>query len=270
MNSTEKLSKVFEYLINEETDKATELLKSYILETAASIHQEIIEAEEDILEMERDIEHGDLGDDLADEIAADKDEIESEEMFGEDEDLDLDLDDAGEEDLHDEDLSLEDLADEVDEIEDTVDHVVDVQDDMGDKFEKLAAEFAKLVDLEEPEHDIDIDADGEIAGEEPAEEDHEVMEAIELSKVKVDMKDKSVGGKSPIASQKTRLELGGTPVKITGTGHTGFAREEMKAKGELTKHTNTVKSGKDAIANAPKVDTKDKAPHAGKNPAMPK
>ena len=283
MNSKEKLMKVFEYLINEESDKATEMLKSYILETAASIHQDIVETEEDILEMERSVEHGDQGEDLADEIAFDKDEIASEEMMGEDEEMDLDLED-GDLEVHDgedldvqddHDLSLEDLADEVAELEDEVSHS---HDEFADKFAKLEAEFAKLVSMEEPEHGEDIDGDGDIADGEMADGDiegpdgmeHGVMEAIELSKVKVDMKDKTPSVKSPIASQKSRIDLGGTPVKITGTGHTGFAREEMKPKGEVTKHTNTVSSGKAAISNAPKVNATDKAPHAGKSPAMPK
>lgn len=265
MSSREKLEKVFEYLVNEEADKASEMIRSYILETAASVHQDIVDSEEDIMEMERDVEHGDFGEDLADEISADKDEIEAEETLGEDEELDL------EEPVEDEELSLEDLADDIDELEDTVHHVVDTQDEFGDKFEKLEAQFAKLVDLEEPEHNVDIDMDGDIDldhSEEGA--DLEVMEAIELDKVKVDMKDKTGKQASPVASQKSRIDLGGHSVKITGKGHTGYAREEMKPKGEVTKHNNTVKSGKDAIVTAKKVDTKDNAPHAGKSPAMPK
>lgn len=275
---TNKLEKVFESLANNESDKAAELLKSYIIETAAELHQKMVESEEDIMEMDREVEFMDMGDDLADEISADKNEIAAEEMFDEDaedtmdhddavEDLEADLEaDEGDEDFMDlEDLegSLEDLEADVDAIEDRVDHVEDTADETHDAFEKLAAEFEKIKNAEEVEHGEDFDGDGELGEEAPIEE------SVELTNVKVDVKDKTAKAFSPVGKAKDRLNLEGKPVKQTGAIHNDFNREDKKV-GLVTKDTNTVKNVKDAIVKAAKVDTKDKAPGAGPSPAVPK
>jgi hypothetical protein len=292
MTNRTKLEKALESLINGEEGKAVELFSSYIVETAAEIHQKMVEGEEDILEMEREVEFADLGDDLADEISADKDEIAAEESFEEDaehdeaaEDLDIDLD-AGEEvaadegdeefmDLEDLESGLEDLQADVDAVEDRVDGV----EDTVDAFEKLAAEFKKIKDAEEVEHGEDFDNDGVLGapeGEEVAADvDHvegdenAIEESIELKAVKADMKDKTEKAHSPVGKAKDKLNLEGKPVKQTGPEHKGFDREDKKV-GLVTKDTNTVKSVKDAIVKAAKVDVKDKAPGAGQSPAMPK
>lgn len=279
----QKLEKALESLINGESGKAAELFSSYIVETAADIHQQLVDSEEDIMEMDREVEFADMGDDLADEISADKDEIASEESFEEDADAegaadDLETDlvgddadmDAGDEDFMDlEDLEsgLEDLTADIDAVEDRVDHVEDVADETHDAFEKLAAEFEKIKNTEEVEHGEDFDADGELGDTEM--HDDAIEESVELTNVKVDVKDKTAKTFSPVGKPKDKLNLEGKPVKTTGSTHKGFEREDKKV-GLVTKDINTVKSVKDAIVKAAKVDVKDKAPGAGPSPAVPK
>ncbi len=286
-----KLNQALESLINGDTEAAADLLSQHIIETAASINQQLIEAEEDIEDLDREVVIGDMGDNLADEIEADKNEIEAEEMFDEDvdledavEDLEADLD-AGDSEVMDiEDVvdHVEELEADIEEVEAEVEEISDTQDDFEDKFEKLSAEFEKLLHTEEEEHGEDFDNDGvigdpeveevDVDGEEEvtvdADEEH-IDESAELVAVKADVKDVTSKEKSPVAKQKDRLHLEGKPVKIIDKGHKGFDREDKKV-GEVTKHTNTVKSAKDAIVKAAGVKTKDMAPGAGEAPAMPK
>ena len=91
-----------------------------------------------------------------------------------------------------------------------------------------------------------------------------VTEGLELSKVTADMKDKTVKAKSLVASQKARVDFGHG--KAVVSNKKGEKPAEVKV-GEVSKHTNTIKG---EILKAAKTELKDKAPDAGKSPAMPK
>lgn len=143
-----KLMKVMEYLINEQEDKAQELLHQIFIEKARAIHEEMMSHDHD---MEEDMLGGDQGEHLADEIDSDQDEIDAEEhyapMEGMDDDTDVDVDDLGDE--------LE-----VDDIEDVDDMDADDADDhMGDEDEEIE------VDMDD-EHDMDMDSEHEEGDEE--------------------------------------------------------------------------------------------------------
>lgn len=286
MDSKQKLEKVFEYFVNNESAKAEELFKAYMIETAADIYQSVTETEEDIMELEREVPHNDMGDDLADEIDANKDEIASEEMMGEDSDELEDLDaDENDDDL----MDLEDVKDEISDVKDEVANLADHDAEQDDRFADLEASFEKIKNTEEGEHNVDFNADGvigdehapEVTGaegsEEPAElgaEDdvHETIEeAMELHAVKADMKDKTAKQASAVVPNTgANMKLGGQPVKTIDKGHKGFERENPSKKpGMVTKETNTVKDIKAALRKI-SVDTKDKSPKAGESPAMPK
>lgn len=137
-----KLLKVMDYLINEQEDKARELLHQIFIEKARAIHEEMMRDED----MEEDVLGGNMGDKLADQIEANKEAIESEEhyspMEGVDDEADMDVEDA-----------VEDLGDELDMDDEDADDV-DVEDeeeiDMGD--EEVHDEEEMEVDAEE-EHD---------------------------------------------------------------------------------------------------------------------
>lgn len=135
-----KLMKVMEYLINEQEDKAQELLHHIFIEKARAIHEEMMRHED----MDEDMLGGNEGDNLADEIEDDQDEIDAEEHYAPMEGMDM------EEDTED---AVDDLGDELE--------VTDIEDvdDMGDEEEIE-------VDMDDEDHDMDMDADHEEGGEE--------------------------------------------------------------------------------------------------------
>jgi hypothetical protein len=179
-----KLLKVMDYLINEQEDKARELLHQIFIEKARAIHEEMMSHED----MEEDMLGGDMGDKLADEIEANKEAIESEEhyspMEGVDDDADMDVEDA-----------VEDLGDELDMDDEDADDV-DVEDeeevdvDMGDE---------EVADDEEME--VDVDADEE---HDDSETLHDLEQAIaelkaEFEALKSEVEGEAHGGDKDMA-----------------------------------------------------------------------
>ena len=145
-----KLLKVMDYLINEQEDKARDLLHQIFIEKARAIHEEMLSDEEHEM-------GGDEGEDLGHDIEAHKEEIESEEHYGDGTMEDVDLDDAVE------DLTVsagdDEDADDVDvDVEDD-DMDMDAEDDMDD--EEMDADM----DADEAEMDADMDHDEEAEGE---------------------------------------------------------------------------------------------------------
>ena len=138
-----KLLKVMDYLINEQEDKARDLLHQIFIEKARSIHEEMLSDEEHEM-------GGDAGEDLGRDIEAHKDEIESEEHYGDGTMEDVDLDDA-----------VEDLSDEMEDADDADDEDVEVDVDVEDED-----------DMDMGDED-DMDMGDEEMGDEDHEEDHE-------------------------------------------------------------------------------------------------
>lgn len=173
-----KLMKVMEYLINEQEDKARDLLHQIFIEKARAIHEEMMQDDpelggdmtEDLLkeidaeeryhedtDMEDDDDHDvdDAVEDLSDEM-----EISDEE----DEDMDSDVMDDDMDDADDEEVSDQDVAVTADDdaeygTEDDVDHKLM---DLEAAIEELRKEFESMQDHEEQ---VDSDAD--------ADEDHQ-------------------------------------------------------------------------------------------------
>ncbi len=136
-----KLLKVMDYLINEQEDKARELLHQIFIEKARAIHEEMSARDAD---MEEDMLRGNMGEKLADQIDADMHEIKSEQQYAI-EDEDMEVDDA-----------VEDLGDELDMDDEDVDDV-DVEDevevDMSDEEDEEDMDMDMGADEEEGEHD---------------------------------------------------------------------------------------------------------------------
>lgn len=259
---SKKLTKVFEYLIAGKKDEAEALLKDHIIETSAKIQRDLSNKEEMIEDYDRD-----PGLDLTKEISDHKNEIENEEMYGENDaatdqaaadvaadlaadveltDVDLELGDEDVIDLESDDIEVDSLED----AEEVINNINDKVEEIADEFEELKAQFDALQSVEEIEHGEDMNHDGVIGGEEGTMSmdvvvDNKVDESVELTDVKVDMKDETGSHKSPVAQEK-KLELGGKAVKVHGKGHTGFDRETVKVDA-VTKHDNTAKSGSDAL-----------------------
>lgn len=138
-----------DYLINEQEDKARELLHQIFIEKARAIHEEMM-AHDD---MDEDMMGGDQGEKLAHDIESDLNEIDAEEHYGastmEAEDEDMDVADA-EEDLSDE---LEDMGDmeDMEDVEDVED--ADDQPEMDAEEVEGDEEDVTQVDMEAPSDD---------------------------------------------------------------------------------------------------------------------
>ena len=147
---TVDLNKVLEMLINEEHDEATGLLHEWFVERSKQIHEGLM-AEDNS---------------LSKGIEDDQEAIKAEEFYseaeGDDEVADME---AGEE-LDGVDGDADDEMVELPaEPEDDKSAISDTIEDLEAVMARLKAEFETIVGLEEPEHGVDIDGDGEIAGE---------------------------------------------------------------------------------------------------------
>ena len=84
--SKQILEQVLEHILNKEEGKASDLLHTYFVEKGRSIYESLIQsdelAEEDVFETEIT---DDAQGDFADDIETAQEEIETEEMFSEDE-----------------------------------------------------------------------------------------------------------------------------------------------------------------------------------------
>jgi len=129
MSTRDKLEQVLEMLVNEENDKASDLLHDVFVEKAKNIYAELVEADESVEEDVTEDFGGDPEQVLADDISADSDEIEAEEMFSEE---DMDADEA------EEDLATDMDVDGEEEAEDVESAMMNVED----AIEELRAAFA--------------------------------------------------------------------------------------------------------------------------------
>ena len=254
MTTRDKLEKVLEYIINEETDKASDLLHDVFVEKARGIYENLVaedevtedeildensedvnEESEQVDEASKDEDNDDKEDvdeaivknpeqDFAQEVTnavdSDLDEIESEEMYSEDE-----MDDE-------EEMPIDD------EGGDTGDPEVDQAFvDAEEALDRLKAEFMELVggaDEAPMDDEMPMDAmDAEDGMEEMesveqdgvAETVEEDFEEIEEAANMVAVKDPSdpVGAdggaqKSPVASKN---DMGGSAVNMANSGSEG-------------------------------------------------
>jgi hypothetical protein len=264
MTNNPKLSKVLEYLIKNDDEKARELLHQVFIEKARAIHEDMMQHDE---EMEEEIGgSGDMGKDFRDEINARghhdahadavdseieamKNEIDFEETMSEDSELDefkktTDDEDEMQLDIGDDEMDM-DVSDN-DSTEDHVDHE-EIMDKMGDletALAELKAEFEKLEAQENGENPGEEEGKGEGEGEEESwemdEDFDDIAESLDLEVVTKDMEKtvpaKDVGAvqsgmsdgnnaRSPLPpSQTTRF--GAKPVDIgAGPDHRGYELE---------------------------------------------
>jgi hypothetical protein len=197
-----KLLKVLDYLINEQEDKARDLLHQVFIEKARAIHEELM-SEDDLMDEEMG---GDQGEDLAHDIEHHKNEIESEEHYGDGtmEDMDLedalsDLDDAEEDTVDMEDHGYEDMehGDDHDmdsdmdadmDSGDVADHGGEDADsdydeeahirDLEQAIEELKAEFEELKgEQDSGDEEGEEEGEGEAGEEGEAEQEGEMEES---------------------------------------------------------------------------------------------
>lgn len=229
--SKQRLEKVLELMINEENDKASDLLHDIFVEKARKIYADMIKEDQDI---ERDLNEADWDDeydfdtsDAEDDLEKDSekfsvegldDEIDTEEMYEGDDDM-ADEDDESEFDLademgpEDEDMehSEEDMASDMESDSTSADEAfMNVEDALAE----LKAAFADIVgdagseeDGEESEDEFDA---GEYDYEGSEDEgDEEIKESADLTKVAAPkMKGGDDGKASPFAKVKDSDKLG--------------------------------------------------------------
>lgn len=271
------LTKVLELVINEEQETASTLLHQWFVEKSKSIHESLMQEEDEVLE-NSDLEN-------------DQDEIEKEEHFGEGDLSEGDAD--GGEDENGDKAGAEAAADDLEgtlgaEGGEQAPEELPVEDrveDLEAQLASLKAEFEKVMGLEEPEHGQDINGDGEIADAAPVEVgaiegEPEVEESVFEDDAFVDLdesfqlepvKDPGLNGgkeigddgakvslndKSPIPQKKGPDRVGGKPVEIKAEEHKGYAREtapEVKSKPLLK---NQVKNAKSDLTSVSKEGDK--------------
>jgi hypothetical protein len=195
MSTRDRYIKIIESLVNGEEAKASDLLHEAFVDKAREIWNDLVEADESIEDelAEEELEEAigsEEADDFIDDIEVDEDEIESEEMYGEAEEDDMDDYEAADELAGDEgDMDFEvdgDMGDMGGEEGGVEDAMMSVEDALAD----LKAEFARLMgdmggdeeaeemgDEEGEEMDMDMDM------EEPEVEEELAFEAAELSKI---------------------------------------------------------------------------------------
>lgn len=160
-----ELNKVLDLLIAEDRDQAEKMLHEWFVGKSKSILEELMQEDDEAL----------------DGIQSDKDEIESEEYYG-----DADLNEAGDEDEAEADMDADaevagdeaemgDMGDEAEMSADMGDMggepaieevpVEDKVEDLEAQLASLKAEFDKLMGVEEVEHGEDFNADGAIEGD---------------------------------------------------------------------------------------------------------
>ena len=284
MSTREKLEKVLEFIINEENDKASDLLHDVFVEKARGIYEEIATEDEELEEAtdedveevdeakndddddKEQVDEADIQDEFADEIEADAEQIDQEEVAEEDPMGDeMPMDDEGMED---------DGDDSVDEA------FMNVED----ALDELKAEFAKLMGDEEPMDD-EMPADDMSDMVDAEEEDPLMMGGDDRESVEEEMDYEQIGEgaspkavsdpsdpvgedgsnqKSPVASKN---DMGGKAVNITNDGSAGSSGAESP-KLEDAGNVNTLpgKAGSTSSVSAPSNSSeKADSPISGKS-----
>ena len=237
MTTREKLEKVLEFIINEENEKASDLLHDVFVEKARGIYEEIATEDEEIEEAtEEEVEEAKSDDDKEDKEQVDEADIQD--QFADEVETDselIDQEEVAEEDPMADEMPMDDMGDEEGE-----DPVEDAFMNVEDALDELKAEFAQLMGDEEPVDDemgdapVDdmsdmVDAEEEdplMMGGNDAEPVEEELDYEQVGEGAVNVPEPNmsetgfsaaggstgaVGSKSPVASKN---DMGGTAVKV--------------------------------------------------------
>jgi len=124
MTTRDKLEKVLEYIINEESEKASDLLHDVFVEKARTVYEDLMGQDEDLEDYEEEIS--------SDEIAEEEDE---------EEDMEMDMDDAtadvADDMAMDVEPEMDDEGDAPDEIESNFEKVEDAIEELRQSFQAI-------------------------------------------------------------------------------------------------------------------------------------
>jgi hypothetical protein len=255
-NHKDSLVKVLEYLVNEDREKASDLLHDVFVEKAknhwASLSESDESVEEDIqdedldetYEVEEGINNFDAEEDFLDDIETAEDEIEAEEVYGEDDDQE------GEEEAPEMGMDMEvdmDSGEEEDAAE-PEEALANVEDAIAE----LRAAFADMMDdepAEEPEMEEEVAFESDDSDDEEVEA---VEEGATMSAVSVSHTDGSDNSKSPVGPGDSSMSPS-KPVDIAGgTVEAGGKAPAAKDMGV----TGPQEAGSPTPAPAPKREMK--------------
>lgn len=246
--SNKTLEQVLEHLLNKEEDKASDLLHTFFVEKGRSIYEELMKADEAVETEVEEAVGGAQDTDLEDEIIADQQEVEEEEMFSED-DSEAEATDDLEAELgaDDEGADAEEPAGEEGGDSDVEDAFMDVEDALA----ALKAEFEKIVGGEE------APAEEPTGDEMPAEESFDPLgESADLIAAPTPVtKEQGAGNtKSGFNGAKPAAE-GAEPVKFSG-GADEKGRPAPEAKENSAGNVNVVGNKKAPAYSAAKAPAK--------------
>jgi len=279
MSAKEKLEQVLEHLINEEGEKASDLLHDVFVEKARSIYEGLIEEDEAVEEEVEDVEEaiaGDVADDFVDDIQADTDEIESEEVFSED-----DLEDEEGDEMIEPEMDAEpEGGDEA--VEDAFMNVEDALDELKREFAAMMGdEGVEDMGMEEPsdeeelggmidaEQDLMMSANNNQGNDEELEEDYEDLEeGHDMAKVADPSNTEGADNtKSPVAGANPMDSGGAGAVKIKDGGEgdhgTGGVSEDSAG------NVNTVPGKADGDGGSAAPSAKESEGSDAKNKKSP-
>lgn len=259
------LERALVHLLNEENEKAEELLHQFVIETARGIHETLREGDE---ELEADLDA----------------DMEGDEFFGED-DLDDEADVKAAEDLSDDlgeevpaEAEAEDLTDDALEVEGEEGNIESEIEDFEQELADLQAKFdAMLSQIEGEEEEVmdavddmeDMGDDMEDMGDDLSDEDFvkedddeddfdDITESVidELQKVSaIEAEGKGANGED-LLGNKTSLKFNKPAASATRSqstnrvGHTGYARETAPS-------STALKGGKTVASTAMRNVRKD-------------
>ena len=279
MSAKEKLEQVLEHLINEEGEKASDLLHDVFVEKARSIYEGLIEEDEAVEEEVEDVEEaiaGDVADDFVNDIQADTEEIESEEVFSED-----DLEDEEGDEMIEPEMDAEPEGGE-EAVEDAFMNVEDALDELKREFAAMMGDEGEVdMDMEEPSDEEElagmVDAEEELMmsannnqnDDEELEEDYEDLEeGHDMAKVADPSNTEGADNtKSPVAGANPMDSGGAGAVKMKDGGEgdhgTGGVSEDSAG------NVNTVPGKADGDGGSAAPSAKESEGSDAKNKKSP-
>lgn len=255
-NHKDSLVKVLEYLVNEDREKASDLLHDVFVEKAknhwASLSESDESVEDDIqdedldetYEVEEGINNYDAEEDFLSDIETAEDEIEAEEVYGEDdhegeEEMGMD----GEEPEMDMDMDMDSGEEDTAEPEEALANVEDA-------IAELRAAFADMMD-DEPAEEPEMEEEVAFESDDSDDEVEAVEEGATMSAVSVTHTAGDDGAKSPVGPGDASMSPA-KPVNISG-GATEAGGKAPAAKDMGV--TGPQEAGSPSAAPAPKRET---------------
>lgn len=220
MSQQKKLEQILDFLVNEEAEKAEELLHDLVVEKARNIYEELVNEEDDEQdEMDEEMDEsigGDMKQDFTGEIETARGNIQAEEL--QDGEVEVDVDGYDDEEEVEADGEFDFNADGVeDEHEEDHEDVGEKIDDLSAQIEELTAQFQAVMagdEFEEPAFDAapedEFAVDGEVEMDFDAEPEVDEMYMGEATKLQDPVTDPGMSKEGNLAGTGKHSKTGAT------------------------------------------------------------